>query len=32
VPEKCDFQLQAKSSSSENEISAYVNAHLVVDE
>lgn len=32
VPEKCDFQLQAKSSSSENEISAYINAHLVVDE
>lgn len=32
VPEKCDFQLQAKSSSSENEISAYVNAHLVIDE
>lgn len=32
VPEKCDFQLQAKSSSGENEISAYVNAHLVVDE
>lgn len=32
VPEKCDFQLQARSSSSENEISAYVNAHLVVNE
>jgi hypothetical protein len=32
VNEKCDFQLQAKSSSSENEISAYVNAHLVIDE
>ena len=32
VPEKCDFQLQARSSSGENEISAYVNAHLVIDE
>lgn len=32
VPEKCDFQLQAKSSSSENEIAAYVNAHLVTNE
>lgn len=32
VPEKCDFQLQAKSSSGENEISAYVNAHLVINE
>ena len=32
IPEKCDFQLQAKSSSSENEISAYIHAHLVIDE
>ena len=32
VPEKCDFSIEAKSSSGENEISCYINAHLVDDE
>ncbi len=32
VPEKCDFSIQAKSSSGENEIACYINAHLVTDE
>lgn len=32
VPEKCDFSIEAKSSSGENEISCYINAHLIDDE
>lgn len=32
IPEKTDFQIQAKSSSSENEVSVLLNAHTVINE